>query len=134
MNEIFHYCGIFGIRKNPEYLYRLPNVLLKQKTREKRSTSSLSLHCINKFRLFYNWPIKWASNFLRNHAMWWLPFSYCSGDEVVSWPLCTTFNGYILLSTLYKTFSFTWLWFCKSPRLSCNQAFTDWRLGLNSFF
>ena len=54
MNEIFYYCGIFGIRKDPEYLYRLPNVLLKQKTREKRSTSSLSLHCINKFQLFYN--------------------------------------------------------------------------------
>ena len=39
----------------------------------------------------------------------------------------TTLDGNILLTVaicyfrpLYTTFSFTWLWFCKNPRLSCD--------------
>ena len=37
INGIFHYCKIFGIRKCPEYLYRLFDVLPKQATYEMKA-------------------------------------------------------------------------------------------------
>ena len=42
--EFCTYCRIFGLREDPEYFYRLADVLHKQTTREMKSTSSIILH------------------------------------------------------------------------------------------
>ena len=41
-------------------------------------------HCINQFRLFYNWRIKSSKDFPRRHVVPGLFFKNCSRDEVRS--------------------------------------------------
>ena len=41
-----------------------------------------SRHCVNNFRLFYNWPIKSSKYFSRNHVVPGLFFKNCSADKV----------------------------------------------------